>query len=268
MNAILLLALLTNDPFRFEPVPMDPRELPAPVEKHEAPADSAGNAADGGATGVDLDDRHAPADPRPVVYLYTSPHCSAGDQMRAAIKRGDFEAAGLDVQERPAPDWYTLCPTFHWQAADGKWVIYPRDSASYRGLKGLLASFDYANPGARLKTASSGGAGVSPFEQVERFTGPGGKFTFVPDSPIAASLDDRTSIRYPSIQGRYAVADGVVTLKLDPPLPVGNYRKFLNFGFTITGAVGPENVTAKTMDVRIDTNRGLQKVTIQMEPQK
>lgn len=268
MSAILLLSLLTNDPFRFEPVPMDPAKLPAPVEIPEAPADQAGNAATERPPSADSDVLHAPADPRPVVFLYTSPHCSAGDQMRAAIRRGDFEAAGLDVQEKSAPDWYTLCPTFHWQSSAGGWVKYPRDEGSFRGVNGLLTAFDLANPGARLKATASRATGAGPFDQIAKFTGPGGSFTFKPDTPIAASLDDRTSIRFPSIQGRYTVRDGKVELKLEPPLPTGEYRKWLRFGFQITGGGGPENVTPKTMDVRIDTNRGPQRITVTMEPQK
>lgn len=272
MNAIalLLMALAANDPFRFEPT-----NLPKPVElpTEETPADQTGNAATGASSRREQEVLHAPADPRPVVYLYTSAHCSAGDQMRAANARGEF--VGLNVVEREPPEWYTLCPTFHWNGPDGRAWLYPRDGGKFTGVKGMLDSYDRTNPGARFKAVASRGAekpsqltSASPFDQIQKFTGTGGKFTFVPDSPINASLDDRTSLKFSSIQGRYTVSNGIVTLKLDPPLPVGEYRKWLRFGFQITGAAGPENVTATTADVTIQTNRGNQKVTIQMEPAK
>lgn len=209
-----------------------------------------------------------------LVYFYSLPGCSAGPQVRGAIARGEFTDAGLDVQERPAPSWVTTCPTFHWQLPDGRWWKYPKAGSSEYSIQGMIAEFDRTVPGARLKATASratGGSPItssSPFDQIQKFAGPSGSFVFRPDSPIAAQLDDRTSIRYPSIQGRYTVRDGFVEMKLEPPLPSGEYRKWLRFGFQIQGAAGPENLTATAADIRIDTNRGPQRVTIQMEPEK
>lgn len=248
--------------FRISPKPMDPTELPPPVElpdDNPHPPEAARKEAEPESS---HDSERADLGARPLVYLYTHSGCLSGQLMHAAVERGDL--ADLNVVERPPPEWYTTCPTWHWQDSTGQWR-----QSNATSVSAFLATFDRMNPGARLKVAASRGAvGSSPFGQIEKFTGAGGRFSFVPDKPIAASLDDRTSIAFPSIQGRYAVRDGKVELKLDPPLPTGNYRKWLNFGFQITGAGGPENVTSTTADIRIDTNRGAQRVTIQMEPVK
>jgi hypothetical protein len=283
-----------GEPFRVEPRPLavplpDEPTTPGTTPANDSTPDSAGNAATGdakpnGPPGAQ-DERHAPADPRPKVYVHTVhrkdrflpslckpcddfdewwlANCDSSPFNIIPVEYESFDALPQWVREKGVPLVQRQS-----EATPTGWAC-----EGWSGPEALERNWNAANPGARLRLLASRGAGVpltsaSPFDQVQKFTGAGGSFTFKPDQPINAALDDRTSIKYPSIQGRYAVANGVVTLKLDAPLPVGNYRKWLNFGFQITGGSGPENVTATTADVVIQTNRGPQKVTIQMEPQK
>ena len=262
--ALLLLVVLGGEPFRFEPRP-ETVPLPSPPDA----AESAGNAA-ADVTPADIEVLHAPADLRPLCYVHTVKRlCKPCDEFGdwwlvncdefplnvVPVEYESFEALPQWVRERGVP-----LAHYESERQPTGWA-----SATWNE-KTILATWKAANPGRSLTAAAMTGA--SPFDQIQKFTGAGGSFTFQPDQPIAASLDDRTSIRYPSIQGRYAVENGVVTIKLEPPLPVGNYRKFLNFGFTINGARGPENVTAQSADITIQTNRGDQKMKIEMEPKK
>lgn len=260
------LVSVAGEPFRVEPRPMDPALLPPPVELPVDPPEAAQQDA---TPAVPHDAVNDAAGARPVVYVHSTPGCQPCNFLWQRIRAGEFPE--FQFEERPPEQWMQFVPTLTFEAMDGKtyrfdwWSVNTRDApAEFR------AAWRRRNPGVELPPLAYGAVtgGASPFDQVQKFTGPGGSFTFKPDAPINASLDDRTSIKYPSIQGRYTVENGVVRLKLEAPLPVGNYRRFLNFGFQITGAVGPENVTPTTADVTIETNRGPQKVTIQMEPVK
>lgn len=278
IGLLILLLIGGEEPFRFEAAPIEPRPQSVPLpepekakEQTEPPADSAGNAATGPQSPGAHDGRHAPADPRPVVKVYTvrpqlCKPCEQYEEWWLAncdTARFNFELVEHENFDK-LPQWVREAgvPLLHFDGQGRKWCC------PWRGIESFTGTWRRVNPGVTLAAATPKLTSASPFDQIAKFTGPGGRFTFQPDAPVSLSLDDRTSLRYPSIQGRYTVENGVVTLKLDPPLPVGNYRKFLNFGFTITGAAGPENVTATTADVRIDTNRGPQRVTIQMEPVK
>lgn len=262
---VLLIGLLVGgEPFRFEP---RPETVPLPEPRD---AESAGNAAVDSIEPTDTEVPHAPSDPRPICYVHSVKklckpceefaewwlqNCDQFELNVIPVEYESFNALPQWVRERGVP----LAHYESEKQATG-WA-----SATWNAST-IVATWRAANPGRGLPAAPM--AGASPFDQIAKFTGSSGSFTFRPNSPISASLDDRTSLRYPSIQGRYTVENGVVTLKLDPPLPTGEYRKFMRFGFQITGGAGPENVTPKSMDVRIDTNRGPQRVTIQMEPQK
>lgn len=261
--SLILAIALGAEPFRFEPLPDN---VPLPIPIVTPPSDQAGNA---------RQEVHAPADPRPKIFVHT-------------VHRKGLNASRLPPLCQPcetfAEWWLANCDTYplnvepvEYESFDAlpQWVRekgvplvqFPSKKqptgwacSTWEPAK-IVRLFDEANPAAPL-------TGASPFDQVHKFTGPGGKFTFTPDAPINTALDDRTSLRFQSIQGRYTVRDGKVELKLEPPLPTGEYRKWLRFGFQITGGGGPENVTATTADVRIDTNRGPQRITVTMEPQK
>lgn len=273
--SLLILLLLGAEPFRFDK-PLDPRPetvpLPSPTPEQvkeygpELPPQAAPQ--DENPT-VPQDAETSAAGARPVIRKHSTPGCRPCLQLDKRI--ADGELAEFEFVDAPPETWMQFVPTLTFEGADGKtyrfdwWSENSRDApAEFR------AAWRRRNPAVALPPLAygAGTGGASPFDQIHKFTGPGGRFTFQPDQPIATQLDDRTSLKYPSVQGRYTVRDGKVELKLEPPLPVGNYRKFLNFGFQITGGGGPENVTASSMDLRLDTNRGSQRVTIQMEPVK
>lgn len=101
--------------------------------------------------------------------------------------------------------------------------------------------------------------GGTALEQALRYAGPSGRFTFVPDQPIDAKLDDRTELRYTQVSGTYQIAESGATLTLDAPLPQVFSRKwFWRFGATLQGADFTPPAT-----IGIKTNRGRYRVSLE-----
>jgi hypothetical protein len=214
----------------IEPIPMT-EELPAAVnDETQAGPHEAGN---------------APVSPRPVVYLYTIPHCAPCEQAKRAISRGELD--GLQIIEKQPPEWVTLCPTWHWESSPGEWM----QAIGWRGPEWLLGLV--RPPTSAAATPANVSAPKSAADQLWKFLPEGTRITIEPPSPIKSVLEDGTIVSYSQISGVLSRVSGNPGLKLDPPLPTVSARKFfLRFGAQILGA---EYESAPGV-VTIETSRG------------
>lgn len=257
---IAIAATFANEKPRFEfeeplqPVPMDPAELP--------PA--------GGPLVADQEPAESPPEPeedlRPVVLFYAKPGCREANVVRRAIARGEF--VGLNVIEKPPPDWVDLCPTFHWPKPDGQWVIYPVTAQQYAGVSGLLKSFDYACPGARLKAVSASGVAVasSATEIVARFLPAGTVITVQTPTPVKARLEDGTIVSYQTIRGKVTHQNGIPAVAFDPPFPtVSAWKGWGPIGLRLGAQIqGAQYEDTSPPAVGINTNHG--KFRMELKP--
>lgn len=224
----------------IQPIPMA-EELPAAVnDETQAGPHEAGN---------------APVSPRPVVFLYTISHCAPCEQAKRAISRGELD--GLQIIEKKPPEWVTLCPAWHWEAAPGEW----KQAIGWRGPEWLLGLVQ--PPASATAIPANVSAPKSAADQLWKFLPAGTRITIEPPQPVKATLEDGTVVSYPRIVGVLGQQNGNPGLKLDPPLPQVSARKFfLRFGAQILGA---EYESAPGV-VTIETSRG--KYSLKLEEVK
>ena len=102
----------------------------------------------------------------------------------------------------------------------------------------------------------------SPIDQFRRYAGDSGTFAFTPAVPINTTMDDGTVLSYSTIQGSYAIVNGVPTIKLVTPLPqVQAHKFFMRFNAAIQDAqyVPPSSVA-------IGTTRGRYTIKLEAAP--
>ena len=270
--ALLLMLALGNDPFRFEPAPMDPAKLPA---------ESAGNAATDGATGGAHDEQYAPADPRPLVYVHTvhrkgpgNPLCQPCEDFATwwlencdtspfqiiPVEYESFDALPNDVRERGVPLVQRQS-----EATKTGWAY-----EAWRGPEYLLKTWKAANPRKSLvpKPAARSLTGSPMFEQVIKYLPDGKRITIEPPKGLAVQLDDKTVLKYSRITGTVATANGKTRLTLDNPKPeIAAWRGVWRIGTTFGAQLlwfEFEDTTPPA--VGVGSNRGNYRIL--MEPQR
>lgn len=158
-------------------------------------------------------------DLRPLIVVYSSANCPAcvrwSNWWTANQRTSPFRFA-----VRPAPEWVTSFPAFHFQAGDGTWrVVY-----GWTNIEALQAAWQQHNP--RWEQGPVDQTVGAPDLQeilpvVQRFAGKSGRFTFTPDGPVDAQVKDGLTIRYASISGRYDASGPAPRIVFDQPVPSG-----------------------------------------------
>ncbi len=212
MTTLLLLALLGG--WKFEPGPVEEPKAP----QIEMPI----------AEVAKLDVPKTDSDGRPVVIMYTLE--TAADFEAQILKkqkvncppclrayRWSKEAdCPVRLEIRKPPEDARGFPDFTWQQNDGVWKRPAQPGFSDMTRLTIIM----AAPRMMLPQPKAAGVAASPqtiLDTLKRFGGDSGSFVFQPDQPQAPNFDG-TTLRYPSISGRYSLS-GVPTVKLNQPTP-------------------------------------------------
>ncbi len=156
-------------------------------------------------------------------------------------------------------------PMFHWLDGETgkKWdLVGWTDSetllASYKQASKLPVAGESVTPLAMASGAPA--AGESPVDLFSKFAGPG-KFSFTPDKPVGAYIDDATFIRYSQLKGSVKIVNGNPVVTIDQPYPEISAKKLgLWFRVDLMGATG--QLDAKPPTVTIEHSRGKYKLEI------
>lgn len=183
----------------------------------------------------------SPTDLRPAIRVYTLPNEGAcppcNDLKRASLAAGFPYRLDWSTQ---APEWVTAFPTLHWQGRSRIW----RQIVGWQSFNLSQIAVDPpvgTAPANSATAVQSQAASADVLAKALQFAGPGGTFTFQPDQPIQATMDDGTKISYSRLSGRYSITAGSAVVRFDQPLARIDARKFkVHFGTTLDDMQYPD----------------------------
>jgi len=175
----------------------------------------------------------APEDSRPVVYWYRLPlpkECPGCKKLEADIAAGMLP--WFRFEKRPAPSWVTASPTVHFADSNGNWHSFTGwpgalEFARRWGNKNPGNSLQLAQPQAAPRASGPPAADQAIADALHQYLGDAGTFELRPATPIKVSIDNRTTLSYGVVRGRWKTENGKPILYFEEPFPKVETKRFL-----------------------------------------
>lgn len=219
----------------LEPEPMPPELLPPPRPEPI--------------------ERKPPVDDRPKLTICVEPGCRPCVALLKEIDAHKLAAFQIEIVRKESddcPKWVEYFPAAIFTDAQGRTMVMPQQDGGpdikrpAPTAERIIAKWQELNPGTELRLApllpddplfSQLATFVSMFEKFAPFVGSEGTITIQPKTPISASLEDGTTLRYSKVSGRYQMVGGIPSFTFDQPFPRVDARKlFLHIGAQVLDA--------------------------------
>lgn len=207
----------------LEPEPMPPELLPPPKPEAVEPS-----------PWIDI---------RPKLTICIEPGCRPCVQLQKEIAAGKLDAFQITILRKEAnewPEWVEYPPAAIFTDGRGQRMVMPKQDGGPEinrpapTAATIIAQWQKLNPGAELPDLcplmpddplfAQLATFVSMFDKFAPFVGNEGTITLQPKTPISASLEDGTTLRYAKVSGRYQIVGGIPSITFEEPFPRADGR--------------------------------------------